>query len=84
MSCMTSEQDLNERRAYARKHGWDHLPTVEHVDVECPYCGVELAFEYDYEGNDDTEDECPACGKTFNLYIEWEPVYNLSEKKGAE
>lgn len=47
----------------------------------CPYCGVDLTFEYDYEGFDDTEETCPACGITIDLYIEFEPVYHCTEKK---
>lgn len=75
MSCMTSKGDLRERIDYAVRNGWSWVPRFERVDAECPYCGVELAFEYDYEGIDETEEECPACGKTFDLIIEWSPIY---------
>lgn len=80
MSCMTSEQDLRERRAFARRMGWDWLPEHKSIDAECPYCGVELAFEYDYEGIDETEDVCPKCGREFDLTIEWNPTYECSRK----
>lgn len=80
MSCMTSEDDLFERRAYARRMGWDWLPEYKNIDAKCPYCGVELAFEYDYEGIDETEDECPSCGREFDLTIEWEPTYICRRK----
>lgn len=75
MSCMTSKDDLRNRRVYAIKNGWSFLPKYERFDAKCPYCGVALAFEYDYGGIDDTEETCPACGETFDLLIEWEPIY---------
>lgn len=81
MSCMTSKGDLQERIDYAVRNGWSWVPRFERIDAECPYCGVELAFEYDYEGIDDTEEECPACGKTFDLFIEWDPIYNCTARK---
>lgn len=81
MSCITSEEELRKRRTYALKRGWDLLPKFEIIDAECPYCGVDLAFEYDYEGIDETEEECPACGRTFDLSIEWEPIYTCNARK---
>lgn len=75
MSCETSKYDLRRRRAIAIKNECRWVPEYEQIDANCPYCGVDLAFEYDYEGNDETEEECPACGKTFDLIIEWSPIY---------
>lgn len=75
MSCKTSDEDLRDRRAHAIKNGWRFVPRFRNIDAECPYCGVDLAIEYDYEGIDETEEECPACGKTFGLTIEFVPQY---------
>lgn len=63
MSCMTSGEELLSRTAYAIRNGWGFVPRYKIVDAECPYCGAELAVEYDYEGIDETEEECPACGR---------------------
>lgn len=84
MSCITSEQNLRDRKAYARSRGWDWIPRFKIVDAECPYCGTELAFEYDYEGIDETEDECPSCGKVFDLTIEWVPEYQCTAKEEGD
>lgn len=84
MSCKTSKDDLRDIQAYARAHGWSWIPQFERSDAECPYCGVDLAFEYDYEGCDETEDECPACGETFDLHIEWEPKYECTRREATD
>lgn len=84
MSCWTSEEYLRDKQDYARKNNWGFIPTTKQYDAECPYCGVDLAFEYDYEGACETEDECPACGKTFDLHIEFEPMYYPERRKDTD
>lgn len=84
MSCKTSKENLRDRRAAAIEKGWDWVPELIYYDAECPYCGVDLAFDYDYEGASFVEEECPACGKAFDVSIDWDPVYNLSKKEGIE
>lgn len=84
MSCITSEEDLKERQACAIKNNWGFIPVNKRIDAWCPYCDVALAFEYDYEGASEYEEECPSCGKTFNLFIEFEPVYSCERKKEAD
>ena len=84
MSCKTSEADLRDRQAWATKNNYGWIPGNARYDAKCPYCGVYLAFEYDYEGCDDTEEECPACGETFDLYIEWEPTYECTKRRATD
>ena len=57
-------------------------------DLECPYC------EHEYEddaseisrsaaeaADSRVDEECPECGKTFSVYVEWDPVYYCSKKE---
>ena len=50
---------------------------------ECPYCGA--GVKIDYEPNGDTlpdELECPSCGRSMGLAIDWEPIFSLYKPSG--
>ncbi len=56
-------------------------------DIECPYC--EHAYDDDAgeinsaairAATSRIDEECPECGKTFEVTVEWEPVYYTSKK----
>lgn len=81
MSCKTSDDDLRDRQARAIRNGWGFVPRLKIIDAECPYCGVDLAIEYDYEGVYETDEKCPACGKTFDLTIEFAPMYTCAARE---
>ena len=37
------------------------------IHLDCPYCGTEDSWEYDYEITINPEEECPNCKRIFTI-----------------
>lgn len=49
----------------------------------CPYCGHEWDYD-DYVEYSNFYEECPECGREFEVEVEWDPIFYTSKMEGND